>query len=61
VAEKNKHLSAEQKRLQQQLESYARQNFEREEKMRTVLQQLDVVEKQKLGKKSFFCKVLELF
>jgi hypothetical protein len=61
VAEKNKQLNAEQKRLQQELESYARQNFEREEKMRTALQQLDVVEKQKLGKKPFFCKVLEPF
>jgi hypothetical protein len=32
VAEKNKQLSAEQKRLQQQLEGYAKQNIEHEEK-----------------------------
>jgi hypothetical protein len=38
VAEKNKQLSAEQKKLQQQLEGYARKNIEHEEKMRTVLQ-----------------------
>jgi hypothetical protein len=50
VAEKNKQLSAEQKKLQQQLESYARQSIEHEEKMRTVLQHLEVVKKQKLGR-----------
>jgi flagellar capping protein FliD len=55
VAEKNKQLSAEQKKLQQQLESYAKQNSDHEEKMRTVLQRLEVVEKQKLGKGSFYC------
>jgi NADPH-dependent 7-cyano-7-deazaguanine reductase QueF len=38
VAEKNKQMSAEQKKLQQQLESYARQNIEHEEKMHTLLQ-----------------------
>jgi flagellar capping protein FliD len=45
VAKKNKQLSAEQKKLQQQLESYAKQNSDHEEKMRTVLQRLEVVEK----------------
>jgi flagellar capping protein FliD len=55
VAEKNKQLSAEQKKLQQQLESYAKQNIDHEEKMRTVLQRLEVVEKQKSGKGSFCC------
>jgi flagellar capping protein FliD len=55
VAEKNKQLSAEQKKLQQQLESYAKQNIDHEEKMCTVLQQLEVVEKQKSGKDSFCC------
>jgi hypothetical protein len=38
VAEKNKQLSAEQKKLQQLLESYVRQSIDHEEKMRTVLQ-----------------------
>jgi flagellar capping protein FliD len=55
VAEKNKQLSAEQKKLQQQLEGYAKQNIEHEEKMHTVLQQLEVVEKQRSGKKPFCC------
>jgi flagellar capping protein FliD len=55
VAEKNKQLSAEQKKLQQQLESYAKQNIDHEEKMRTVLQQLEVIKKQKSGKDSFCC------
>jgi NADPH-dependent 7-cyano-7-deazaguanine reductase QueF len=55
VAEMNKQLSAEQKKLQQQLESYAKQNIDHEEKMRTVLQRLEVVEKQKSGKGSFCC------
>jgi flagellar capping protein FliD len=55
VAEKNKQLSAEQKKLQQQLESYVKQNIDHEEKLRTVLQRLEVVEKQKLGKDSFCC------
>jgi hypothetical protein len=55
VTEKNKQLSAEQKKLQQQLESYARQSIEHEEKMCAVLQQLEVVEKQKLGKRPFCC------
>jgi flagellar capping protein FliD len=55
VAEKNKKLSAEQKKLQQQLESYAKQNSDHEEKMSIVLQWLEVVEKQKLGKSSFCC------
>jgi flagellar capping protein FliD len=45
VAEKNKHLSAEQKKLQQQVESYEKQNIDHEEKMCTVLQWLEVVEK----------------
>jgi hypothetical protein len=45
MAEKNKQLSAEQKKLQQQLESYAKQNIDYEEKMCTVLQQLEVVKK----------------
>jgi hypothetical protein len=31
--------------LQQQLESYAKQNIDHEEKMRTVLQRLEVVKK----------------
>jgi hypothetical protein len=55
VAEKNKKLSAEQKKLQQQLESYVKQNSDHEEKMCIVLQWLEVVEKQKLGKSSFCC------
>jgi hypothetical protein len=55
VAEKNKQLSAEQKKLQHQLEVYVRQNIEQEEKMCTVLQQLEVVEKQRSGKKPFCC------
>jgi flagellar capping protein FliD len=55
MAEKNKQLSAEQKKLQQQLESYVKQNIDHEEKLRTVLQRLEVVEKQKLGKDSFCC------
>jgi hypothetical protein len=55
VAEKNKQVSAEQKKLQQQLESYAKQNMDHEENMRTVLQQLEVVEKQKSSKDSFCC------
>jgi flagellar capping protein FliD len=55
VAEKNKQLSAEQKKLQQQVESYAKQNIDHEEKMCTVLQQLEVVEKQKSSKDSFCC------
>jgi hypothetical protein len=55
VAEKNKQLSVEQKKLQQQLEGYARQSIEHEEKMRTVLQQLEVVKKQRSGKKPFCC------
>jgi hypothetical protein len=38
VAEKNRQLSAEQKKLHQQLEGYVRQDIEREEKMCTVLQ-----------------------
>jgi hypothetical protein len=45
VAEKNKQLNTKQKRQQQQLESYARQSIDHEEKMRTVLQRLEVVEK----------------
>jgi flagellar capping protein FliD len=45
VAEKDKQLSAEQKRLQKQVESYAKQNIDHEEKMHTVLQRLEVVEK----------------
>jgi hypothetical protein len=49
VAKKNKQLSAEQKKLQQQVESYAKQNIDHEEKMRIVLQRLEVVEKQKLS------------
>jgi hypothetical protein len=53
VAEKNKQLSAEQKKLQHQLESYAKQSIDHEEKMRTVLQQLEVVEKQRSGKRPF--------
>jgi hypothetical protein len=44
VVEKNKQLSAEQKKLQQQLESYAKQSIKHEEKMCTVLQRLEVVE-----------------
>jgi hypothetical protein len=55
VAKKNKQLSAEQKKLQQQLEGYARQNNEHGEKMRMVFQQLEVVEKQRSGKKPFCC------
>jgi flagellar capping protein FliD len=55
VAEKDKQLSAEQKRLQKQVESYAKQNIDHEEKMRTVLQRLEVVEKQKTSKDSFCC------
>jgi hypothetical protein len=55
VAKKNKQLSAEQKKLQQQVESYAKQNIDHEEKMRIVLQRLEVVEKQKLSKDSFCC------
>jgi flagellar capping protein FliD len=55
VVEKNKQVSAEQKKLQQQLESYAKQNMDHEENMRTVLQQLEVVEKQKSSKDSFCC------
>jgi hypothetical protein len=53
MAEKNKQLSAEQKK--QQVESYAKQNIDHEEKMRTVLQWLEVVEKQKSSKDSFCC------
>jgi flagellar capping protein FliD len=53
MAEKNKQLSAEQKRLQQQVESYVKQNIDPEEKMCTVLQRLEVVEKQKSSKDSF--------
>jgi flagellar capping protein FliD len=45
VAEKNKQLNAEQKKLQQQVESYAKQNMDPKEKMRTILQRLEVVEK----------------
>jgi flagellar capping protein FliD len=45
VAEKNKQLSAEQKKLQQQVESYAKQNIDHEEKMCTILQRLEVVKK----------------
>jgi hypothetical protein len=55
VAEKNKQLSAEQKKLQQHLESYARQSIDHEEKIRMVLQQLEVVEKQRSGKGPFCC------
>jgi NADPH-dependent 7-cyano-7-deazaguanine reductase QueF len=55
VAEKNKQLSAEQKKLQQQVESYAKQNIDHEEKIRTILQRLEVVEKQKSSKDSFCC------
>jgi flagellar capping protein FliD len=55
VAEKNKQLSAEQKKLQQQVESYAKQNIDHEEKMCTVLQRLEVVKKQKSSKDSFCC------
>jgi NADPH-dependent 7-cyano-7-deazaguanine reductase QueF len=55
VAEKNKQLSAEQKKLQQQLESYAKQNIDHEEKMHIVLQRLEVVKKQRSGKGSFCC------
>jgi NADPH-dependent 7-cyano-7-deazaguanine reductase QueF len=55
VAEMNKQLSAEQKKLQQQLESYAKQNINHEEKKCTILQRLEVVEKQKSGKGSFCC------
>jgi hypothetical protein len=55
VAKKNKQLSAEQKKLQQQFEGYAWQNIKHEEKMCTVLQQLDVVEKQRSGRKPFCC------
>jgi hypothetical protein len=55
MPEKNKQLSAEQKKLQQQLEGYVWQNIEHEEKMHTVLQQLDVVEKQRSGRKPFCC------
>jgi hypothetical protein len=39
--------------LQQQLESYAKQSIDHEEKMCTVLQQLEVVEKQRSGKGPF--------
>jgi regulator of replication initiation timing len=55
MAEKNKQLSVEQKKLHQQLESYAKQNIDHEEKMRPVLQWLEVVEKQKSSKDSFCC------
>jgi hypothetical protein len=55
VAEKNKQLSAEQKKLQQQLESYVKQSIDHDEKIRTVLQRLEVVEKQRSGKGSFCC------
>jgi hypothetical protein len=55
MAEKNRQLSVEQKKLHQQLEGYARQDIEREERMRTVLQQLGVVEKQRAGRKPFYC------
>jgi flagellar capping protein FliD len=55
VAKKNKQLSAEQKKLQQQVESYAKQNIDHEEKMCTVLQRLEVVEKQKSSKDLFCC------
>jgi NADPH-dependent 7-cyano-7-deazaguanine reductase QueF len=55
VVEKNKQLSAEQKKLQQQLESYAKQSIDHEKKMRTILQRLEVVEKQRLGKGPFCC------
>jgi flagellar capping protein FliD len=55
AAEKNKKLSAEQKKLQQQLESYAKQNSDHEEKIRTVLQWLEVVKKRKSSKSSFCC------
>jgi NADPH-dependent 7-cyano-7-deazaguanine reductase QueF len=55
VAEKNKQLSGEQKKLQQQLESYAKQNIDHEEKMRIILQRLEVVEKLRSGKGSFCC------
>jgi hypothetical protein len=44
-----------QKKMQQQLESYAKQNIDHEEKMRTILQRLEVVKKQKSGKASFCC------
>jgi NADPH-dependent 7-cyano-7-deazaguanine reductase QueF len=55
MAKKKKQLSVEQKKLQQQLESYAKQNIDHEEKIRTVLQRLGVVEKQRSGKGSFYC------
>jgi hypothetical protein len=61
VAEKNKQLNAEQKKLQQQLERYVWQDIEREERMHTVLQQLGEIEKQRVGRKPFCCWVLELF
>jgi hypothetical protein len=37
VAKKNKQLSAEQKKLQQQVEIYVKQNIDHEEKMCTIL------------------------
>jgi hypothetical protein len=37
VAKKNKQLSAKQKKLQQQVESYMKQNIDHEEKMCIVL------------------------
>jgi hypothetical protein len=55
MAEKNKQLSAEHKKLQQQLESYAKKSIDHEEKMCTVLQWLTVVEKQRSGKGPFCC------
>jgi NADPH-dependent 7-cyano-7-deazaguanine reductase QueF len=55
MAEKNKQLSVEQKKLQQQLESYAKQSIDHEEKMCTILQRLEVVEKQRFGKGRFCC------
>jgi NADPH-dependent 7-cyano-7-deazaguanine reductase QueF len=55
VGEKNKQLSTEQKKLQQQLESYVKQSIDHEEKMHTILQRLKVVEKQRSGKGPFCC------
>jgi hypothetical protein len=45
VAKKNRQLNTEQKKLQQQLESYVRQSIDHEENMHTVLQWLEVVKK----------------
>jgi hypothetical protein len=55
MAEKNKQLSVEQKKLQQQLDNYAKQSIDHEEKMCTVLQGLEVVEKQRSGKGPLCC------